>query len=292
MADSENIIYSRVVGFISLACWICVTIPQLYENYKRKSGSSVSLALIYIWIMGELLDLIGAILQNLLLTVILIALYNVLIDTSLLLQTYYYCYRKTPDVDEPDNKSDEFENNSDESENKSNESNNISDESTGEFIKPDDSNVESQMPIRQSRFNPFLKTLAGLFVICLIGGIAYLISYQTETKYNQNTDLELKLLPQIFGWSSATCYFVSRIPQVIKNYKAQSTEGLSLAMFCYCALGNITFCLSIIIYSVEFKYLLGNLPWLVGNGSALLFDCTIMLGSRSYNEINDDRCSP
>ncbi|CAG8555144.1 2807_t:CDS:2, partial [Cetraspora pellucida] len=219
--------------------------------------------------MGELLDLIGAILQNLLLTVILIALYNVLIDTSLLLQTYYYCYRKPPDADEPDNKSDEFENNSDEYENKSNESNNISDESTGEFIKPDDSNVESQMPIRQSRFKPFLKTLAGLFVICLIGGLAYLISYQTKTEYNQNTDLELKLLPQIFGWST-----VSRIPQIIKNYKAQSTEGLSLAMFCYCALGNITFCLSIIIYSVEFKYLLSNLPWTVGSGSSLLFDCT------------------
>ncbi|CAG8745992.1 1771_t:CDS:2, partial [Cetraspora pellucida] len=132
MADSEHIVYSRVVGFISLACWICVSIPQLYENYKRKSGSSLSLALIYIWIMGELLDLIGAILQNLLLTVILVALYNVLIDITLLLQTYYYRSRKIPDDDESDDKSNE-------SENKSKESNNSSDESTGEFIRPDDS---------------------------------------------------------------------------------------------------------------------------------------------------------
>ncbi|CAG8840266.1 14010_t:CDS:2, partial [Racocetra persica] len=69
MVDSERVVYSRVVGFISLACWICVSIPQLYENYKRKSGSSVSLGLIYIWFVGELLDLSGAILQNLLLTV-------------------------------------------------------------------------------------------------------------------------------------------------------------------------------------------------------------------------------
>ncbi|CAG8694438.1 4512_t:CDS:2, partial [Racocetra persica] len=187
MADSEHVVYSRVVGFISLACWICVTIPQLYENYKRKSGSSVSLALIYIWIMGELLDLIGAILQNLLLTVILVALYNALIDISLLLQTYYYRSRKTPDVAESDNKSEE--------------SNNTSDESTGEFIKHNDSNVESQKPMRQSRFKQFLKVFAGFFVICLIGGLAYIISSQTKTEYNQSDELELKLLPQIFGWS-------------------------------------------------------------------------------------------
>ncbi|CAG8494977.1 9363_t:CDS:2, partial [Cetraspora pellucida] len=194
---------------------------------------------------------------------ILVALYNVLIDTALLLQTYYYRSRKIPDDDESDDKSDE-------SENKSNESNNSSDESTGEFIKPGDSNVESQIPTCQSRFKTFLKIFSGFFAICLIGGLAYIISSQTKTEYDQT--IELKLLPQIFGWSGAMCYFVARIPQVIKNYKSQSTEGLSLAMFCYCALGNITFCLSIIIYSVEFNYLLGNLPWLAGNTGALLFD--------------------
>ncbi|CAG8829037.1 22241_t:CDS:1, partial [Racocetra persica] len=71
--------------------------------------------------------------------------------------------------DESENKSDESENKSDESENKTDEYNNQSNESTGEFIKPDVSNIESQMPIRQSRFKPFFKIFAGFFVIGLIG---------------------------------------------------------------------------------------------------------------------------
>ncbi|CAG8838901.1 7401_t:CDS:2, partial [Racocetra persica] len=98
----------------------------------------------------------------------------------------------------------------------------------------------------------------------------YIISSLTKPEYNQDTELEFKLLPQIFGWSSSAS--VSRIPQVIKNYKLQSTEGLSLGMFCYCALGNITYLLSIITYSVEFKYLLVNLPWLVSCSNILIFD--------------------
>ncbi|CAG8497480.1 10700_t:CDS:2 [Racocetra fulgida] len=131
--------------------------------------------------MGELLDLIGAILQNLLLTVILVAIYNGLIDISLLLQTYYYRSRKTPNTAESDNKSEESNNNSDK-----------------EFIKHNDSNVESQIPIRQSRFKQFLKVFAGFFVICFIAGLAYIISSQTKTEYDQGDELELKLLPQIF----------------------------------------------------------------------------------------------
>ncbi|CAG8647974.1 29325_t:CDS:2, partial [Racocetra persica] len=162
-------------------------------------------------------------------------------------------------VDESDNKSD----------NESDESNKT------EFNKPD-TNVESnipQMSIHRSGFKTFLKIFAGFFIICLIGGIAYFFSSrsQRKTENDQSIELEMKLMPQIFGWS-----ILSRIPQVIKNYKLQSTKGLSLAMFFYCALGNITFCISIFIYSLEFKYLLINLPWLVGNGSALLFDCIIL----------------
>ncbi|CAG8719979.1 9491_t:CDS:2, partial [Cetraspora pellucida] len=40
---------------------------------------------------------------------------------------------------------------------------------------------------------------------------------------------DMKLLPQIFGWCSAILYLSARVPQIIQNYKSQSTKGLSLA---------------------------------------------------------------
>lgn len=50
-------------------------------------------------------------------------------------------------------------------------------------------------------------------------------------------------LPQLLGWTSAVLYVGSRIPQIVKNYRQKSTEGLSLGMFFCAVLGNILFTL-------------------------------------------------
>jgi uncharacterized protein with PQ loop repeat len=41
------------------------------------------------------------------------------------------------------------------------------------------------------------------------------------------------------GWLSALLYVGSRIPQLVKNYKNRSTEGLSIGMFLCAVMGNI-----------------------------------------------------
>ena len=54
---------------------ILVYSPQLIENYKLKSGEGVSVPFVVIWLVGDILNLLGALIANLLPTVILLAVW-------------------------------------------------------------------------------------------------------------------------------------------------------------------------------------------------------------------------
>lgn len=54
---------------------IVVYSPQLYENYVAQSGEGLSLLFVIIWILGDLTNLVGAVLAGLLPTVIILGLY-------------------------------------------------------------------------------------------------------------------------------------------------------------------------------------------------------------------------
>jgi uncharacterized protein with PQ loop repeat len=95
-------------------------------------------------------------------------------------------------------------------------------------------------------------------------------------------EIEISTLGQIFGWGCAVLYLGSRIPQVVKNFRRKSTEGLSLLFFLFACLGNITYVLSIVSASLEPRYLLVNLSWLAGSAGTLLLDALVPLTSIDY----------
>jgi len=66
----------------TIACWIVVYSPQLYENYTRQSGEGLSVLFVVIWILGDLSNLAGAILAGLLPTVIILGLYVSIVSLS------------------------------------------------------------------------------------------------------------------------------------------------------------------------------------------------------------------
>lgn len=55
----------------------------------------------------------------------------------------------------------------------------------------------------------------------------------------ESENQKLQLWPQVFGWISAALYISSRMPQIIKNWKQQSTEGLSKLLFICAVCGNV-----------------------------------------------------
>lgn len=73
----------------------------------------------------------------------------------------------------------------------------------------------------------------------------YAVHFTTD--YDRNFDHSIskgvQIVAQIFGWLSATLYVGSRLPQILKNWRKKSTEGLSWAMFAVAVLGNVFFTL-------------------------------------------------
>ncbi len=75
----------------------------------------------------------------------------------------------------------------------------------------------------------------------------------------------------------------ARIPQIIKNYREKSCEGLALLFFLLSLTGNFTYGASVLAYSQERDYLLRALPWLLGSLGTMVEDSIIFVQFRLYS---------
>jgi len=89
MNHEENM-YATLTGWVSILCWIVVFTPQIYENWKNKTGESLSLWFLSIWLLGDVFNIIGIIMENLLFTMLLLAIYYTLADAFLIFQVFHY----------------------------------------------------------------------------------------------------------------------------------------------------------------------------------------------------------
>lgn len=113
---------SQIFGSISIACWIgkilfllyyicnlsfasmCIHVfqllkltlttvvfsPQIIENWRRSSAEGLSVVFIIIWLLGDFFNIFGAVLQGVLPTMTILAVYYTLADIVLLLQCFWY----------------------------------------------------------------------------------------------------------------------------------------------------------------------------------------------------------
>jgi hypothetical protein len=66
---------SGICGSISIACWVVVFSPQIVENFRRSSAEGLSVEFIVIWLAGDVFNILGAVLQGVLPTMIVLAIY-------------------------------------------------------------------------------------------------------------------------------------------------------------------------------------------------------------------------
>ncbi|CAL0312768.1 unnamed protein product [Lupinus luteus] len=80
-------------GLISLVCWGVAEIPQIITNFGTKSSHGVSLAFLFTWIVGDIFNLMGCLLEPATLPT---QFYTALLYTTttivLVLQSLYYDY--------------------------------------------------------------------------------------------------------------------------------------------------------------------------------------------------------
>ncbi|KAL9539408.1 hypothetical protein MBANPS3_010278 [Mucor bainieri] len=314
---------SVVAGYISIVFWLVVFIPQLLENYRRKNGDGLSLTFLLIWLAGDLFNLAGIIMEKLMFTMFLLALWYTVADIGLIWQVVYYQQCVTAEIKcdqdeaivllnrkssltqrrvslERSNMLSKVDTVTLERQSSAHDAlldddaNAAAAASNADMIHDDDgtsthhdtsnSNSDRDIYTIQPKIKPIWVNLIGSSVmIVLIAASCYGYMMTATTTETMDDDATMQLVPQILGWLSAVLYIGSRVPQLIKNWRQQSTDGLSSGMFVCAVFGNFFFALSIFLRSTERRYIIKNMPWIIGSLATVIFDIMIFLQFYVFN---------
>ncbi|KAK3082369.1 hypothetical protein LTS18_004281 [Coniosporium uncinatum] len=294
---------SGVFGSISLAAWIFLLVPQLIENYKQGSAEGISLAFLFVWFIGDITNLAGALWAGLVPTVTALAVYFCIADFVLISQCLYYNYvnarrrRKESAVSAQTESSEEeplLRRGSRSSDNTGLPGSHRRRSSTARSDGGGTGRTASLPSIteEQPRTREWLKNTISIFFVCAAGAVGWAIAWQShawkpapeEGAGNPEDTQPMAMGAQVLGYISAVCYLGARIPQIIKNQRDRSCEGLSLLFFILSLLGNATYGAGILFHSLERRYFLTNLPWLIGSLGTMAEDAVIFVQFHTFGD--------
>lgn len=288
---------SGVFGSISLASWIFLLVPQLVENYKQGSAEGISLAFLIVWFIGDITNLAGAIWAGLVPTVIALAIYFCFADLVLISQCLYYNFINSKKARRRSTRS-TFQEGAEEPLLGRRDSNlglpgsHRRRSSAASGRRRDSTNRNNSLPSiveDEQGHKQWIKNALSIVGVCVVGAAGWAIAYKTGVWQPTPADNDNDAGPiapgaQILGYASAVCYLGARIPQIIKNQRDRSCEGLSLLFFMLSLLGNATYGAGILFHSVEKEYFLINLPWLIGSLGTMVEDATIFIQFRVFGD--------
>lgn len=269
-------VVSGITGSISIACWIIVFAPQIYQNFTRKSAEGLSMLFVVLWLLGDVFNVIGAVMQGVLPTMVVLAIYYTLADVVLLWQCFYYgTHTKVDPIHlSPANPL-------------NNESEPLLETIVEGAVHPEGFNdINGSCPeTTTSSPNDWMYNVFMVFLVFLAGVGGWYFGGKHETGSKPiDADLEFNTLAQAFGWLCAVLYLGSRIPQILLNFERKSCEGISFLFFLFACLGNITYVVSILSVCTGPRYLLVNSSWLAGSVGTLVEDFIIFVQFFLYNE--------
>ncbi|KAJ5104730.1 hypothetical protein NUU61_002077 [Penicillium alfredii] len=277
---------SGICGSISIACWVVVFSPQIIENFRRGSADGLSLLFLIVWLAGDVFNILGAVLQGVLPTMIILAVYYTLADIVLLGQCFYYrgfniteeLSSSSPAPESSTPAATGALNATDGSGSdgaatptersallpKSNGHVDITGHGHGEhpstartyppatpFIEPTQDSIRGtrspQARRRISTLQAIFFNITAIALVCTAGVLGWYVSPGSKTSTTPDP-LILDPLGQVFGYLCAVLYLGSRVPQLLLNFRRKSTDGVSLLFFLFACIGNLTYVLSILAY--------------------------------------------
>ncbi|KAK2605489.1 hypothetical protein N8I77_008322 [Diaporthe amygdali] len=273
---------SGIAGSISIACWVVVFSPQIIENFRRSAADGLSLQFVIVWLAGDVFNILGAVLQGVLPTMIILAIYYTIADIVLLGQCFYYRgFTWKDEVVPPTPK--KKNNNRVNGENGGQHRNGNGNGASNNGSRPEPNERTSLLDQRERRgsdwserlihVNPIVpinepsatppppastlqavawNTVAVIMVIGAgVAGWALSRGYGSDEHGDEPSGgdaIHFDLWGQIFGYLCAVLYLGSRLPQLLLNWRRKSTEGLSMLFFLFACLGNLTYALSIFAF--------------------------------------------
>ncbi|ORY70116.1 PQ loop repeat-domain-containing protein [Pseudomassariella vexata] len=296
---------SGICGSISIAAWVVVFSPQIIENFRRSSADGLSLHFIIVWLAGDVFNILGAVLQGVLPTMLILAIYYTIADVVLLAQCFYYKgFTWKDEVVPPPPKAPHIVVTGE-----PNERTGLLDGPFAERGRRDSRDSWSHLspavplvsehpailPPTPTRLQATLWNTTAVLMVCVAGVAGWVLSRRYSDGSSDEPAEEglrqFNIWGQIFGYMCAVLYLGSRVPQMILNWRRKSTEGVSMLFFLFACLGNLTYVLSIFAYeprcaqpyqchdgeakSIYGRYILVNLSWLAGSLGTLFLDLGI-----------------
>lgn len=261
--------------------------PQILENFRRSSATGLSLVFLIAWLLGDVFNILGAVLQGVIPTMTILAVYYTLADVVLLAQCFYYRGFTLSDYPAEEAVEEEEEEERpllwrDTSDSPKRTSLSAADadcrrSSLGSFHDHlravDGTHLSPATPLRSpkkatdippshavkshSALTATIYNTSALILVCAVGAFGWWLSAREYSHQRHHHDdesaavkeeMEFDDWGQIFGYLCAVLYLGSRIPQLLLNYRRKSTEGVSMLFFIFACVGNLTYVLSIFAY--------------------------------------------
>ena len=269
----------RTSSSISIACWVVVFSPQIVENFRRSSAEGLSIQFVIVWLLGDVFNILGAVLQGVLPTMIILAIYYTIADIVLLFQCFYYRgFTWKDEVLPPTPKNNKSRRRGIDEPNErtrlipgpetihrerrgSDWSNNLEHLSPAMPIVAAADATPSRPRAPFTRLQAVAFNTVAVFMVFAAGVAGWFLSRrytrdgspagQPGQHDDQKDMLTFNVLGQVFGWLCAVLYLGSRLPQLLLNWRRKSTEGVSMLFFLFACLGNLTYVLSILAFEPE-----------------------------------------
>ncbi|KAK2600644.1 hypothetical protein N8I77_010165 [Diaporthe amygdali] len=296
---------SGIFGCISLVAWICLLLPQLVTNYKAQSADGLSMGFLFIWLLGDITNLAGALVTNLAPSAVAIGCYFCVADVILISQSLYYNAINARRRNREHLASLQAQATEEEPllsrRRSSSGAGGLPGSHRRHSVRRGSSGLdpltrivtgEDETPQR----SPWLTNTLSLFAVYALGVVAWFVS--REVLPSKSDDAQdpagsdpanagkdpVVVVGMALGYISALCYLCARIPQIIKNWREKSTEGLALLFFLLSLTGNLTYGASLVAYSQDSAYILKALPWLLGSLGTIAEDAIIFVQFKLYSK--------
>lgn len=289
-------IISELNGSISFFGSFISLFPQIFETYRDKTVDGLSPLFLIAWVCGDITSLTGALLTKQLLFQIILAFYFLLNDIFACGQYYYYgvLYKNTLATigheakpvlssvapSHPDN---------------------VTAEDIEELIETANSDPNNDNTNTATCFRDIERTTSRgtrdsnrsrrdllIAAVAIANNISGANAMWIQ---NHNNKHDGEILPPGFpsnhkhtevgiflSWLGAFFYVGARIPQLIKNYKRKSTDGISPFLFATTLICNITYNISIftscrfIDSDDKLGFFNNALPFIIGSAGTVIFD--------------------
>jgi len=212
---------SVILGFANILLWTIATIPQMRQNYLRKNVDALDVRFLLIWLVGDSMSFLGSVFTDQVPLMRYTGFLFALNDVVLSAQYFYYTriYSRAKSETEPLLV------------HRSN--------TPGSMIGG--SNTPGSM-IGGS--NTMVTSI--VLIACFLPAAADSFSASPPLCNSPpNVSETVKTIGIIMSWCSNSSYVIARFPQIIKNSRRKSVDGLSMELFIIGLIANVCYGFSI-----------------------------------------------